>query len=69
MNTNACINDTANSKPIKAKKITKGIKVITATIILPVNNLNKYVDKIFNKVWPATILAKSLTPRDTALAK
>ena len=33
--------DTANSKPIKAKKITNGINVITATIKLPVNNLNK----------------------------
>lgn len=37
----AWINETANSKPIKAKNIAKGIKVITAIIKLPVNNLNK----------------------------
>jgi len=53
VNTKAWIKDTAISKPTNAKKIAKGIKVITATIKLPVNNWYKYVDKIFNKVWPS----------------
>jgi hypothetical protein len=34
-----------------------------------VNNLNKYVLNIFNNVCPAVILANSLTPKETALAK
>ena len=65
MNTKAWIKETASSKPINAKKIAKGIKVITAIIKLPENNLYKYVDKIFSKVWPATMLANNRTPKDT----
>ena len=68
MNTKAWIKETASSNPINAKKIAKGIKVITAIIKLPENNLYKYVDKIFSKVWPATILANNRTPKDTDLA-
>lgn len=41
MNTKACINETAISKPTNAKNIANGIKVIIATIIFPVNNLYK----------------------------
>ena len=63
VNTKAWINDTASSNPINAKKIAKGIKVITAIIKLPVNNLYKYVLKILSKVWPATILANNRTPK------
>ena len=69
MNTKAWISETAISNPIRAKKIAKGIKVNTATIKLPENNLYKYVDKIFNRVWPATMLANNRTPNETALAK
>lgn len=69
MKTKAWIRETAISKPINAKKIRKGIKVITATIKLPENNLYKYVDKILSNVWPATILANNRTPNDTDLAK
>lgn len=69
MKTKAWIRETAISNPIKAKNIMKGIKVITAIIKLPENNLNKYVDNIFSNVWPATILANNRTPNDTDLAK
>jgi len=39
--TKAWIRETAISKPISAKNIANGIKVIIATIKLPENNLNK----------------------------
>jgi len=41
VNTKACISETANSSPIRAKNIIKGIKVNTATNMLPENNLYK----------------------------
>ena len=41
MKTKAWINETAISNPTNAKNIAKGIKVNTATMILPVNNLYK----------------------------
>lgn len=60
---------TATSNPIIPKKITKGINVTAKINKLVVNNLNKNEDKIANNVWPATILAKSRNPKETALAK
>ena len=50
--------DTAISNPINPIKITGGIIVKIATIILLENNLYKNVDKIFNSVCPAIRLAK-----------
>ena len=46
----------------------KGINANIATKILPVNIWYKNVDNIFNKVWPAHILAKSRTPKLNARA-
>ena len=69
MNTKAWIKATANSSPIKPKKIKNGINVNTATIKLPENNLYRKVDKIFNSVCPATILLNNRTPKLAALAK
>ena len=61
--------ETAISNPIRPKNIVNGIIVKIATIILLENNLYKNVDKIFNSVCPAVRLAKTRTPKDTALAK
>ena len=69
VNTYACINETANSSPIIAKNNPNGSKVSTNITIPAANILYKNVDNIFIKVCPATTLAKSLIPKEKALAK
>ena len=69
VNTQACINETANSSPIIAKNNPNGSKVSTNITIPAANILYKNVDNIFIKVCPATTLAKSLIPKEKALAK
>jgi len=61
--------DTAISNPTSAINNVKGISEIIKKLKLVENSLNKKDDKIFSSEWPATILAKSLTPNETALAK
>ena len=68
-NTYACITETANSNPIKAINIEKGIRVKIDTNILLENICPKNVDNIFIKVWPLSILANNLIPNEKALAK
>ena len=63
------MNETANSNPIKAKKIEKGINVNIAIINPEPNIWYKKVESIFNKVCPAVILANNLIPKENALAK
>lgn len=48
--------------------IEKGIKVKKNTNMLLENSCPKNVDKIFNNVCPAVMLANNRTPNDTALA-
>jgi hypothetical protein len=61
--------ETANSKPVNATNIEKGINVKIANIKLLLNIWYKKVENIFIREWPATRLANNRTPNDTALAK
>ena len=63
------MNETANSRPIMAKKSANGNSVNTAIKIPWPNNLYKNPDKIANKLWPAVILANNRIPNENALAK
>ena len=67
-NTYAWITETANSNPISATKIAKGISVTTATSRELVNSCAKNVERILSRVWPATMLANNRTPSETARA-
>lgn len=66
-NTYAWITETPSSNKIIPKNKPKGISVKKNTIILLVNILNKKLDNIANKAWPAVILLNSRTPREIAL--
>ena len=61
--------DTAISKPHKAKKNVNGNNVNINNIKLDENIWYKNVDKIFNKVCPATTLANNRIPNEKAQAK
>ena len=63
------MNETANSNPAIARNRPKGTHVTINIKIPPENNLYKNVDKIFIKVCPAVMFAKSRIPNDKALAK
>ena len=61
--------ETANSRPIIAKNKPNGMNV-TINITIPAENIwYKKVASIFISVCPATTLAKSLIPKEKALAK
>lgn len=66
-NTYACITETPSSNKSIPRNTPKGISVKKNTITLLVNILNKKLDNIVIRIWPAVILLNNRTPREIAL--
>ena len=61
---NAWMNDTANSKPVIAKKITTKGNPIKKPRMLADSRVTSIPLQVNSKVWPAVIFAISRVPKD-----